>query len=176
MSWSPARSAAYDTICAYARSAELPYESGARDGELVLTLPGERKLRTVCSLVVGPRSLVAIAFVVRNPDERHDEVHRLLLQHNLRKPGVAYGIDDAGDIFVTARLPVEAVSQESVDELLGSLLVASDGIFNEVLARGFRTAMRREWQWRTSRGESTKNLEAFRSMLEEPPEESATGQ
>ena len=48
----------------------------------------------------------------------------------------------------------------------GTVLQASDGIFNEVLAKGFLTAMQTEWDWRTSRGESTRNLEAFRSVLE----------
>jgi hypothetical protein len=36
---------------------------------------------------------------------------------------------------------------------------------------GFLTSMRREWAWRTSRGESTRNLEAFRALLEDEPAE-----
>jgi hypothetical protein len=31
---------------------------------------------------------------------------------------------------------------------------------------GFLDAMRREWDWRVSRGESTRNLQAFRHLLE----------
>jgi len=32
---------------------------------------------------------------------------------------------------------------------------------------GFLESMRREWRWRVERGESTRNLEAFRHLLEE---------
>ena len=39
------------------------------------------------------------------------------------------------------------------------------------LAIGFLTSMRKEWAWRVSRGESTRNLDAFRHLLEDqtPP-------
>jgi len=33
------------------------------------------------------------------------------------------------------------------------------------LGLGFPTAIRREWQWRVERGESTANLEAFRALI-----------
>jgi hypothetical protein len=38
---------------------------------------------------------------------------------------------------------------------------------------GFLESMKKEWAWRTSRGESTRNLDAFRHLLETPPEGSA---
>ena len=144
----------------------LEWDLTAREREFVVTLPGEKKLRTVVSLVVGDRTLKAMAFVVRNPDENHEEVYRLLLQRNLRIPGVAYGIDGAGDVYLTGRLPLAGLDGEALDRLLGVMLEASDGIFNEVLSRGFLTSMKKEWHWRTTHGESTRNLEAFRHLLE----------
>lgn len=144
----------------------LEWDLGAREREFVVTLPGEKKLKTVTSLVVGDRTLKAMAFVVRNPDENHEEVYRLLLQRNLRIPGVAYGIDGAGDVYLTGRLPLAGLDGEALDRLLGVMLEASDGIFNEVLSRGFLTSMKKEWHWRTTHGESTRNLEAFRHLLE----------
>ena len=144
----------------------LEWDLGAREREFVVTLPGEKKLKTVTSLVVGDRTLKAMAFVVRNPDENHEEVYRLLLQRNLRMPGVAYGIDGAGDVYLTGRLPLAGLDGEALDRLLGVMLEASDGIFNEVLSRGFLTSMKKEWHWRTTHGESTRNLEAFRHLLE----------
>lgn len=144
----------------------LEWDLGAREREFVVTLPGEKKLKTVVSLVVGDRTLKAMAFVVRNPDENHEEVYRLLLQRNLRIPGVAYGIDGAGDVYLTGRLPLAGLDGEALDRLLGVMLEASDGIFNEVLSRGFLTSMKKEWHWRTTHGESTRNLEAFRHLLE----------
>ena len=158
--------AAEVTVREWLEASELEWELGASNGEFVVTLPGEKKLKTVTSLVVGDRTLKAMAFVVRNPDENHEEVYRLLLQRNLRIPGVAYGIDGAGDVYLTGRLPLAGLDGEALDRLLGVMLEASDGIFNDVLSRGFLTSMKKEWHWRTTHGESTRNLEAFRHLLE----------
>ena len=49
-------------------AAELEWEE-PRTGTFVVTLPGERKLRTTCSLVVGEHSVSINAFVARHPDE-----------------------------------------------------------------------------------------------------------
>lgn len=145
---------------------DVEQAEGARPGELVVTLPGERKLRTVCSLVVGADAVSVQAFVIRNPDENHERFYRFLLRRNLRMPGMAYAIDGAGDVYLGGRLPVEAISLESVDQLLGTVLTACDEPFNDLLVLGFLTSMKAEWRWRISRGESTRNLEAFRHLLE----------
>jgi hypothetical protein len=105
---------------------------------------------------------------VRNPDENHAEVYRFLLRRNLRLPGVAYGVDRSGDVYVTARVPAPGVDADHLDQLLGVVLSAADEPFNELLAMGFLTSMRKEWEWRISRGESLRNLEAFRAILERP--------
>jgi len=62
------------------------------------------------------------------------------------------------------------VSAAYLDQIFGVVLDASDGAFNELLAMGFLESMKKEWAWRTSRGESTRNLDAFRHLLETPPE------
>ena len=54
------------------------------------------------------------------------------------------------------------------------MLTYADESFNTILELGFATSIRKEWEWRISRGESTRNLEAFRGWLEagtapEPP-------
>ncbi len=149
--------------------AGIDHERGGRPGEVVATLPGEHKLRTTVSLLVGQHSLSASAFVVRNPDENHEQVHRWLLRRNARLPGIAFAVDADGDVYLVGRLPLDAVSPGSLDALLGALLETADGSFDTVLAMGFLTSMRREWAWRTSRGESTRNLEAFRHLLEDAP-------
>lgn len=159
----------HELVTGYCAAAGLEWEPGARAREVVATLPGEHKLRTVCSLLVGERALSVQAFVVRNPDENHEAVYRHLLRRNLRLPGLAYAIDGSGDVYVTGRLPLAGVDEQALDELLGAVLAASDEPFDEVLALGFLTSMRREWAWRTSRGESTANLARFRHLLEEEP-------
>lgn len=152
----------------------LEWDLGAREREFVVTLPGEKKLKTVVSLVVGDRTLKAMAFVVRNPDENHEEVYRYLLGRNLRMRAgnVGYAIDGSGDVYVVGSVPIEAVDDAALDRLFGAVLEASDTPFNELLALGFLNSMRREWAWRVSRGESLRNLEAFRHLLE--PEQSGS--
>ena len=46
------------------------------------------------------------------------------------------------------------------------MLTTSDESFNTLLELGFASSIRKEWEWRLLRGESTRNLEAFRGWLE----------
>ncbi|WP_407669382.1 type III secretion system chaperone family protein [Nocardioides terrigena] len=145
-----------------------------RPGVFSLTLPGEKKLQTPVRLDVGEHALGVHAFVCRNPDENHARVYRWLLERNLRMYAVAFAVDHSGDIYLDARLPLSAVTDDELDRLLGSVLTHADESFNAILELGFATSIRKEWEWRISRGESTRNLEAFRGWLEagtdpEPP-------
>ncbi|KAB8167019.1 YbjN domain-containing protein [Streptomyces sp. 3MP-14] len=141
------------------------WESPER-GHYVVSLPGTRKLSTTCSLVVGRHALSVNAFVVRRPDENHEAVYRWLLERNTRLYGVAYAVDRLGDVYLTGRLPLAAITAEEVDRLLGVVLENADGSFNTLLELGFASAIRREHAWRTARGESTRNLDAFRHLTE----------
>jgi hypothetical protein len=167
------REAAEAAVLAWRAGApgEVELETGARDGEFAVTLPGERKLRTTVSLIVGDRALSASAFVIRHPDENEAEFYRWLLTRNLRMPGISFAVDAHGDVYLVGRLPLAAVTEDAVDELLGAILSASDGAFNDLLAIGFISSMRKEWAWRVDRGESTRNLEAFRHLLEPTPKD-----
>ncbi len=156
------------TIEGFLNDSGLEWEVGARPDEIVAVLPGEKKLKTVVSLVVSDVALSVSAFVIRNPDENHAEVYRFLLRRNLRLPGLAYAVDSSGDVYVTARVPAAGVDTAYVDQLLGAVLAAADEPFNELLVLGFLTSMRKEWEWRVDRGEPLHNLEAFRSILERP--------
>lgn len=155
------------TLEAAFKDAELEWES-PEPGNYVVKLPGTRKLSTTVSFLVGRHSLSLNAFVIRHPDENEAGVHRWLLERNLRMYGVAYAVDRLGDVYVTARLPLASVTAEEVDRLLGQVLEAADGAFNTLLELGFASAIRREYAWRVSRGESTRNLEAFTHLTQRP--------
>jgi hypothetical protein len=155
---------AAEVIRAAVAEAELDYAE-AEPGSFAITLPGQRKLKTVCWLIVGGNGLHIDAFVVRKPDENADGVHRWLLAHNPKIFGVAWAIDDAGDIYLTGRWPLSAVTSEDVDRLLGTVLDQADSSFNTLLELGFGGSIRREWEWRESRGESLANLAAFEGYV-----------
>ncbi|MBT2400895.1 YbjN domain-containing protein [Streptomyces sp. ISL-100] len=149
------------------KDAELEWES-PEPGSYVVKLPGTRKLSTTCSLIVGKHSLSINAFVIRHPDENDAAVHRWLLERNLRLYGVSYAIDSLGDIYLAGKLPLSAVTPDELDRLLGSVLEAADGSFNTLLELGFASAIRREYAWRVSRGEPTRNLDAFTHLTQRP--------
>ncbi len=149
------------------KDAELEWES-PEAGNYVVQLPGTRKLKTTVSLLVGRHSLSLNAFVIRHPDENEPAVHRWLLERNLKLYGVSYAGDRLGDVYVTARLPLSSVTRDEIDRLLGQVLEAADDSFNTLLELGFATAIRKEYAWRVSRGESTRNLDAFTHLTQRP--------
>jgi hypothetical protein len=135
-------------------------------GRWLVDLPGTKKLKTVCGLIVGGHALRVEAFVCRQPDENREQLWTFLLQHNARMYGVSYSIDSVGDIYLTGRLPHAAVTPEEIDRILGAVLSYADDHFNAMLEIGFGTSIRREWDWRVKRGESLRNLEAFAAFAD----------
>ncbi len=143
---------------------ELVYDRKG-PGSYFVTLPGTKKLQTNCWLVVGRHAVLVEAFVCRKPDEEHEAVYRYLLRRNARLYGVHYTVDRMGDIYLVGRLAHHAVTPDELDRVLGQVLEAADGDFNTLLEIGFASSIRREWDWRTSRGESLANLSAFEHLV-----------
>ncbi|MCW2750522.1 MAG: YbjN protein [Aeromicrobium sp.] len=151
------------TILEALDAAELTYVEHS-PGVFEVTLPGERKLQTVCRLEVGAHALGIHAFVCRKPDENHEVVYRWLLERNLKMFGVAFAVDAAGDIYLDGRMPLHAITGDEIDRVLGAVLTYADESFNTILELGFASSIRKEWEWRESRGESTRNLDAFKHL------------
>jgi hypothetical protein len=142
---------------------------GAHGGlpDIIVELPGERRLKTNTILSIGEHSVRVEAFVCRKPDENHEGVYRFLLKRNRRLYGVAYTLDNVGDIYLIGRMALHSVTPDEVDRVLGQVLEAVDNDFNTLLELGFRTSIQKEWEWRVSRGESLKNLEAFEHLIDD---------
>ncbi len=154
-----------EVVRGYLADNELEADEVA-DGVFSFALPGEKKLQTPVRLDVGPHALGIHAFVCRRPDENHERVWRWLLERNLKMYAVAFACDHHGDIYLDARLPLDVATPDELDRLLGSVLSYADESFNAILELGFASSIRKEWEWRKLRGESTRNLEAFRGWLE----------
>ncbi|NDE96398.1 MAG: YbjN domain-containing protein [Actinobacteria bacterium] len=136
------------------------------DSSFQLTLPGERKLETHCALVVGDHSVSVNAFIIRKPDENIEIVHEWLLKKNTSLYCVAFAINELGDIYLVGRLPFHSITEQELDRVIGAVLQYSDSSFNPLLELGFTNAIRREWAWRVSRGESLANLKAFEHLVQ----------
>jgi hypothetical protein len=146
-------------------SMELEFERPA-ENRFVVALPGDKRLKTACWLIVGTHALEVEAFVMRRPDENHEKVYEFLLQRNVRMYGVSWAIDGAGDVYLAGRIPLSAVDADEIDRVLGAVLDYADGSFNALLELGFSTSIRREWAWRVKNGDSLANLAAFRHLAD----------
>jgi hypothetical protein len=105
------------------------------------------------------------AFVIRKPDENKAGVYEYLLKKNAGMYSVAFAVNELGDIYLVGRLPLKAVNEQEIDRILGAVLQYADSSFNPLLELGFSSAIRREWAWRVSRGESLSNLKAFEHLI-----------
>ena len=152
--------------CIEAALAELglSYEN-PRPGAYLVRLEGQHKLATMTWLVAGAHSLGVEAFFCRQPDENREAFYRFLLERNGRMFGVHFSLDPVGDVYLTGRLPLSAISEAEIDTLLGCVLTYSDEMFNEAIKIGFASAIRREWAWREKRGESLANLRPFADLV-----------
>jgi hypothetical protein len=151
------------TIAEYLQSTGVDFDQ--EESTFLVTLKGEKKLQIHCALIVGDHSLSINAFVIRKPDENENQVHHWCMTKNAAMYGLAFAINQLGDIYLVGRLPLDAVNEKELDRLLGSVLQYSDSAFNPLLEIGFANAIRREWAWRVSRGESLSNLEAFAHLM-----------
>ena len=148
----------------FLQSHDLDYDQ-KDEATYLITLPGQTKQQTHCALLIGDHSLSINAFVIRKPDEDKVGVYEYLLKKNAAMYSVAFAVNELGDIYLVGRLPLEAVTEREVDRILGEVLQYADSSFNPLLELGFSSAIRREWAWRVSRGESLANLKAFEHLI-----------
>jgi hypothetical protein len=138
------------------------------DVTFAVALPGEKRLKTACILTVGAHALEIEAFVMRRPDENREQVYAWLLQRNTRSYAVSWAIDSAGDVYLTGRVPLESVTADEIDRILGCVLDYADGSFNVLLEMGFGSSIRREWAWRVKTDQPLANLAAFADFAQRP--------
>ena len=117
--WTPL-SAAGSTGCSSPRStsSSSPYER-TDEGAYLVELAGEHKLKTMTWLVVQDVSLLVEAFFMRKPAENEGGTYRFLLDRNARTYGVHFSVDRLGDIYLTGKLALQAVTPEEIDRVLG---------------------------------------------------------
>ncbi|HOZ57545.1 MAG TPA: YbjN domain-containing protein, partial [Nakamurella multipartita] len=105
------------------------------DDAFLITLPGERRHRTLVWLVVGEHHVLIESFVCRKPDENTEQVYRFLLQRNAQLRSVAYAVDGDGDIHLVGRLGRGSITADELNTVLGVVLATSDADFNAILER-----------------------------------------
>ena len=153
-------------VTEYLASQGLQFEL-AGEKTVVVSLPGINKQFVNVAMTVGDTIFKIESFVARNPDENHKEVYRWILEQNRKLLVINYCLDHLGDIYLSGTLPISTVDLVQIDQLLGVMLSTSDNSFNVLLELGFRSAIQKEWAWRTSKGMDMANLQAFAHLFEQ---------
>ena len=138
----------------------------AGEKTVVVSLPGTNKQFVNVAMTLGDTIFKIESFVARNPDENHEAVYRWILEQNRKLHVINYCVDHLGDIYLSGTLPIATVDLGQIDQLLGVVLSTSDNSFNVLLELGFKSAIEREWAWRTSKGMDVSNLRAFSHLFE----------
>lgn len=148
----------------YLQAQDLNIED-VTDYALVITVQGEAKFKINVAMSFGEHTFRIESFVARNPDENHEAVYRWMLEENRKLLTAAFCLDGFGDIYLRGSMPIHNLSLADVDQLLGVVVAQSDRSFNALLELGFKSAIEREWAWRTSNGMDTANLQAFAHLF-----------
>jgi hypothetical protein len=152
-------------VTSYLSEQELAFEL-AGEKTVVVSLPGTNKQFVNVAMTIGDTIFKIESFVARNPDENHEAVYRWILEQNRKLLVINYCLDHLGDIYLSGTLPIDTVDLDQIDQLLGVMLSTSDNSFNILLELGFRSAIEKEWAWRTSKGMDMANLQAFAHFFE----------
>jgi hypothetical protein len=120
--------------------APLLLELGAErrsDREWVVAVPVAKRGPLGVLVTAGDRTLTLRTFLMRGPDRSREEVYRRLLRKQLDTRMWRFAVDDAGDLFALADLPLERLTADLLDGALGLLAVLVDETYEGVLRTGF---------------------------------------
>ena len=122
------------------------------DNDWAVQLKGEKKLSITVLIALRERTVAFESFFIRRPAENHAELYRMLLRANTTLYGVRFSLDDIGDVYLTGRVPVGAVTDEELDRIFGAILTTSDSMFMPAIEVGFASYLARDMAWRAAQG------------------------
>ena len=88
------------------------------------------------------RTLHFETYVLPAPEEDHARFYEHLLRRNHKLAGMAFtiGIEDA--VFLEGQLPIDAVTEDELDRILGSMYAYVEQCFRPALRIGFASRLR----------------------------------
>ena len=100
---------------------------------------GEEKDVFTIWLTLRQRTLHYETYVMPGPEENHGALYEHLLKRNLRLTGAAFeiGVEDA--VFLAGSLPVQAITDDELDRILGSLYAYTEQCFRPAMRIGFES-------------------------------------
>jgi hypothetical protein len=139
------------TIASYLDERDIRYER-VSDADWAIQMHGEKKLSITVLFALRERTLQVESFFIRRPAENHADLYRLLLRTNVRVYGVRFALDEIGDVYLVGRFPVESLTEEELDRVLGAILSTSDELFMPAIEIGFASYLKRDLAWRAAQG------------------------
>ncbi|MEO7556704.1 MAG: YbjN domain-containing protein [Acidimicrobiales bacterium] len=98
---------------------------------------GEAKDVFTIWFTLGQRTLRYETYVLPAPEENHAAFYEHLLRRNRKLYGAQFCIGDEDAVFLSGQLGNEAVSDDELDRILGSLYEWTEQFFHAALCIGF---------------------------------------
>jgi hypothetical protein len=105
-------------------------------------VPSARRGVVPLNVVAAERTLSLQAFFIRGPDRDHAAVYAHLLRKNADLRGWRFALDGHGDVYLLAEAPVEDLTSDALDGLLGAFATYVDEMFDGVMRLGFDVGAR----------------------------------
>ncbi|QXC60134.1 YbjN domain-containing protein [Aquihabitans sp. G128] len=102
-----------------------------------IRLQGEEKDVTTVWLTIHQRTLRYQTYVLPAPEENHAQFYEHLLRRNHGFNGAAFVIGDEDAVFLEGQLPLDAVDDDELDRVLGSLYAYVERCFRPALRIAF---------------------------------------
>ncbi len=118
---------------------ERDEESGER--RWFVRVRGEAKDVFTIWLHLRQRTLHYETYVMPAPEENQGRLYEYLLRHNPQLYGAAFGIGDEDAIFLVGQLGNDAIDDDELDRVLGSLYMWVERYFQPALRLGFASRL-----------------------------------
>lgn len=112
-------------------------EPGDPEPRWFVRLRGEAKDFTTVWLTLGQRTLRYETYVLPSPPKRAAEIYEFALRRNNALIGVHFSIGVEDALFLRGELPVEAIDDDELDRLLGTIFATVERYFPTLLQMAF---------------------------------------
>jgi len=102
-----------------------------------IRMKGEQKDTFTIWFTLRQRTLHYETYVMPAPEENHEAFYEHLLRRNLKLYGAAFAIGEEDAVFLVGQLANDAVTEDELDRVLGSLYAWVEQFFRPALRIGF---------------------------------------
>ncbi|HEY2812451.1 MAG TPA: YbjN domain-containing protein [Acidimicrobiales bacterium] len=108
-----------------------------RERRWFVRVKGEQKDTFTIWFTLRQRTLHYETYVMPAPEENHEQFFEHLLRRNLKLYGAAFAIGEEDAVFLVGQFPNDAVDEDELDRILGSMYAWVEQFFRPALRIGF---------------------------------------